>query len=199
MDFELDLSYSKGSEIINSGSILTIVNSQPLENTPFIAPYVPIAPAVCKKAIALAEIQPHDVLLDLGCGDGRILTIALDSDTPPSRAIGVEYDKLLCAHVLKQHPRFEIIQADMFKVNIIDLKATVMILYLLEAGLGKLKPVLIQWFADLDGAKRILTVGYPIPGIKEKHYGLELCDDGFMGGDVVEKQKIFYYDRSCFL
>lgn len=183
---------------MSSDHILTIVNSQPLENTPFIAPYVPISPAVCKKAIQLAKLQAEDVLLDLGCGDGRILTIALDSDSPPAKAIGVEYDKLLVEHVSRQNPKFEIIEADMFKVNLLELKATVMILYLLEAGLGKLKPSLIEWFSVFEESKRILTVGYPIPGVKEKFYGQEQCDNGFMGGDVLEKQKIFYYDRSCF-
>lgn len=40
------------------------------------APYVPTPPAVVEAMLKLGRIQPEDFVIDLGCGDGRIVVAA---------------------------------------------------------------------------------------------------------------------------
>src|SRR5215208_1471585 len=58
-------------------------------------PPVPTTPARIQKALKLANLQPNEVLYDLGAGDGRVLLIAVrDFD---AKAIGIEIGPLQCA------------------------------------------------------------------------------------------------------
>jgi hypothetical protein len=49
----------------------TEVNSKPLDETAFIAPYVACPPEVAREAISFASLNRSDTMVDLGCGDGR--------------------------------------------------------------------------------------------------------------------------------
>jgi len=40
------------------------------------APYVPTPPDVIRHALRLAQVQPGETVVDLGCGDGRVLRLA---------------------------------------------------------------------------------------------------------------------------
>ena len=40
------------------------------------APYVPTPPAVVEAMLKLGRIRPEDFVIDLGCGDGRIVVTA---------------------------------------------------------------------------------------------------------------------------
>ena len=173
--------------------ITTLVNSQPLENTPFIAPYVPINHLVCLKAIQVANLNPQDVLVDLGCGDGRILQQAMETLSKPSKAIGVEYDPLLIAHIRKEYPWMEVIHADMFTIDLSALGATVLILYLLPAGLSKLRPLLAEWLSQ-DSLFRVVTVGYAIPEWDPVLIAFEESSGSFMGGSKQSTQAIHLYN-----
>ncbi|MBI4281478.1 methyltransferase domain-containing protein [Candidatus Uhrbacteria bacterium] len=64
-------------------------------------PYVPTAYPVIRRMIATAAIQPHDRVIDLGSGTGRIvLEVARQY---PVTVVGVERSKLLlCAARLRQ-------------------------------------------------------------------------------------------------
>src|SRR5215216_2522436 len=58
-------------------------------------PPVPTNPVRIQKALKLANLQPNEVLYDLGAGDGRVLLIAVrDFD---AKAIGIEIGPLQCA------------------------------------------------------------------------------------------------------
>jgi SAM-dependent methyltransferase len=158
---------------------LTLVNSRPLEELQggsFIAPYVPCNEQVIQRAFEFTGLNSKDVLLDLGCGDGRILARALqDYSTPPCKCIGVELDPVLSEYMRKKYydllvsDRLEILERDMFSLDLNAFGATVMILYLLPAGLDKLKSNLSRWFLeepheDTSVKKRIVTITYSIPG-----------------------------------
>jgi hypothetical protein len=169
--------------------IETIVNSQPMENTPFIAPFVPVNINVALKAIGLAQLQPDDVLVDLGCGDGRILAEARRLHN--ISVIGIEYDELLVNHVKKVYPWMDIRHQDMFLVDLDEMQATVLILYLLPAGLDKLKMMLEPWL--MKGRNRCITIGYSIPGL-ECTKEIQVPSDGsFMGGKCECTQPIYFY------
>ena len=160
---------------------LTLVNSRPLDALgPFIAPYVPCHRDVVNKSLSFAHVGPTDILVDLGCGDARILVSAMESPAPPLRCFGVELDPVLAALVRKDQARWmssgkdkegklELLERDMFTVDLVELDATVLILYLLPAGLEKLKSNLSNWLTapSQDGGnskkKRIVTITYSIP------------------------------------
>ena len=54
-----------------------------------LAPFVPSSPAVVEAAIRLAGLKEHDVFLDLGAGDGRLLIAAAEANETV-KAIGYE-------------------------------------------------------------------------------------------------------------
>lgn len=90
-----------------------IVNSQPLDDTPFVAPYVPCTDHIAREALSFAAIvHGKDVLVDLGCGDGRILRIAASSkDAAPRLCVGVELDPYLAQHARESIAPFATVAA----------------------------------------------------------------------------------------
>jgi predicted RNA methylase len=190
-DFPFNISID--DEIRENKTIQSIVNTLPLENTRFIAPYVPISKSVAKHSIEIANLTLNDTMIDLGCGDGRLLELALKYC---NNVIGVELDPLLIEYMRSNNPKYQIIESDMFSIDLIALNVNVIILYLLPKGLEKLIPNLRKWIKSGDGY-RIVTAGYSIPGIKECNCSKVLPDDGFMGG-ANEPQSVYYYNKSCF-
>jgi hypothetical protein len=61
--------------------------------------------------------------------------------------------------------KLELLEKDMFTVDLVGLEATVLILYLLPAGLEKLKSNLSHWLTtpSQNGPKRVVTITYSIP------------------------------------
>jgi hypothetical protein len=58
-------------------------------------PPVPTKPARIRKALKLANLQPDEVLYDLGAGDGRVLLIAAREFG--AKAVGIEVGPVQCA------------------------------------------------------------------------------------------------------
>ena len=223
------------------------VNTMPLDDTAFVAPFVACTDKIARQAVELAGLRATDVVVDLGCGDGQILAEALNEFMTMNTAgsgdgrgsgggsiFGVELDPFLYRHlceslrsstiatstttttttlttitttskkagspfahhqpvvtdeaphsffcryeipraapgdgsslVVASHVQLHVLEQDMFAVDLVACGATVLILYLLPQGLGKLKPMLQKWFADGnsdDHRKRIVTIQYEIPG-----------------------------------
>lgn len=174
MDSDLPFSDESSLFFLNSVSStplppITIVNSKPLEG-PFIAPFVPAPNAVIQESFLFAQLSSKDVLVDLGCGDARILVAALNY-LPLELCIGVELDPVLVSHINESHQdliqdgKLSIISKDMFTVDhSVDLEgSTIMILYLLPKGLELLKPILHAWLAANSKIRRIVTITYSIP------------------------------------
>jgi hypothetical protein len=59
--------------------------------TNILAPFNPISESAMKVALQLLELDAHDVLFDLGAGDGRLLVHAAQS-VPHLRCVGIEID-----------------------------------------------------------------------------------------------------------
>lgn len=55
-----------------------------------LAPYVPTPPEVVEQMIRLADVQPADMVYDLGCGDGRLAIAAAASRGARCLAVDVE-------------------------------------------------------------------------------------------------------------
>ncbi|KAJ3294581.1 hypothetical protein HK104_003476 [Borealophlyctis nickersoniae] len=182
-----------------------------MDDTPFIAPYVPCHPHVAEAALKFAGVGGGDVLVDLGCGDGRILSLSLSSATPPARCIGIELDPYLASHIRANHSSdissgaLTVLEENMFTISLIDLNATVLVLYLLPAGLDKLKPILNTWLRHAGTGnleKRIVTIVYEIPGwdpvdtmfVDTPSLESSSLSSGAMGGASAGGQWLHRYD-----
>ena len=137
----------------------TIVNSRPLEGTSFIAPFVRCPRSIALKALEFGRINSSDVLIDLGCGDGVILNAAKDIGC---KMIGVELDPHLYKECIRKYPSIDFLEMDMFKVDLFNLKATALILYLLPLGLKKLREITDPWL-EASIMHRLITINYQIP------------------------------------
>lgn len=110
-------------------------------------PYVPTPEAVVKRMLELAEVNPNDVVYDLGSGDGRI-PIAAVRQFNAKRAVGVDIDPERVreakenARRSKVGDRVEFRQQDLFETDLRN--ATVVTLYLLPDINLKLRPRLLN-------------------------------------------------------
>ena len=57
------------------------------------APWIPTRMKKVRKMLSLADIQPDEILYDLGCGDGRIIVTA--ARRFDAKAVGIEINLLL--------------------------------------------------------------------------------------------------------
>ncbi|KAJ3401090.1 hypothetical protein HDV05_000675 [Chytridiales sp. JEL 0842] len=171
----------------------TLVNSIPLDGSDFIAPFVPCTIEAAYEALVYANVNATDTLVDLGCGDARILTTSLTLPSPPATCIGVELDPHLCTHLRKTLPKthpsapIRILESNMFDVDLESLRASVVVLYLLPGGLERLKGLLGVWMRNGDGRRRVVTLGYEVPGWEPKK--ARRRGEGEVGG-----MEMFYYD-----
>ena len=112
-------------------------------------PYVPTKYPVVDEMLKLANVQKSDLLIDLGCGDGRIVVSA--AQKCGARAIGVDIDpdriqesqENVAKAGVKDHVKF--IQGDLFQADVHE--ASVVSLYLLTSVNLKLRPRLIRELA----------------------------------------------------
>jgi SAM-dependent methyltransferase len=111
------------------------------------------------EALRLAGLRPGERLLDLGCGDGRVLLRAAESYG--ATVVGVELDPHLAetARFLLDAAGVEgtVLEADFESVPI---EADVVFAFLSPATLQRLRPRL----AALPSSSRVVTTGYPVPG-----------------------------------
>lgn len=129
----------------------------------FLAPFVPSPPSVIEHMLKLAELQPGEVLFDLGAGDGRTVTIA--AKIFGARAVGVELREDLSKKALMSinetnlANRITIVNGDMFNVNLKS--ADVVFLYLTTSANEKIRPKLEN---ELKKGVRIVSHDYEIVG-----------------------------------
>lgn len=111
------------------------------------------------EALRLAGLRPGERLLDLGCGDGRVLLRA--AEVYGAEVSGVELDPGLAASARHQLAAAgvagTVLEADFESVPI---EADVVFAYLSPATLQRLRPRL----GALPSHVRVVTTGYPVPG-----------------------------------
>ena len=110
-------------------------------------------------AFELADLRPGERLLDLGCGDGRVLLRA--AVLRGARVRGVEMDAGLAgdarALLASSAVAGEVLEEDLFTT---ELSSDVVFCYLSPATLQRLRPRLER----LPAGTRVVTTGYAVPG-----------------------------------
>jgi len=138
-----------------------------------VVPYVPTGPETVAAMLKLAGVEKDDLLIDLGCGDGRIVIAA--AKEYGTRGIGVDIDPARIKEA-NQNARKEGVanmvefrQADLFDTDI--RKATVVTLYLLPSVNMKLRPKL---WRELKPGTRVVSHTFDMGDWKpdkEEHVG----------------------------
>jgi len=119
-------------------------------------PYVPTPPEVVEAMLKVAEVKGDDFVMDLGCGDGRIVVMAAQKFN--ARGKGVDFNPKKVAEARENArkarviDRVEFVQGDLFEADIHE--ATVVTLYLLPSVNLKLRPKLLK---DLKVGARIVS------------------------------------------
>ncbi|HUP87158.1 MAG TPA: class I SAM-dependent methyltransferase [Acidimicrobiales bacterium] len=120
------------------------------------------------QAFQFAALQGGEHLVDLGCGDGRVLLRA--AALHGARVTGVELDAGLAgqARTLLADHGFDgtVVEADFERFDLAD--ADVVFAYLSPATLQRLRPRLAS---SLRPGARVVTTGYAIPGWEPEQLG----------------------------
>jgi precorrin-6B methylase 2 len=115
-------------------------------DAPQLAPYVPTPQDVVDRMLKLGGVTKADVVLDLGCGDGRIPITA--AKTYGAKGIGVDIDPQRIAEANANANAAGVTNLVTFKLEdamTTDLsQATVVTLYLLSSSNLKLRPILTR-------------------------------------------------------
>ncbi len=115
-------------------------------DAPNLAPYVPTPQEVVTRMLTLAKVTKDDVVIDLGCGDGRIPITA--AKVYGARGIGVDIDPQRIAEANANARKEGVQHLVTFKLEnalTTDVStATVVTTYLLTASNLKLRPVLTR-------------------------------------------------------
>lgn len=130
-----------------------------------VSPKIPFYPSpfdVVKLMVNIAEPKKGQILVDLGCGDGRILAEA--ASNYECSVIGVEANPTLANYAYnrlleKGIKNFRIVKGDLFKFDIRS--ADIITLYLTHDALKVLKPK-FELYAK-PGAKFVVH-DFPVPG-----------------------------------
>jgi ribosomal protein L11 methylase PrmA len=127
-------------------------------------PFVATPPEVVRGMLALAEVGPSDTVMDLGCGDGRILLAAVE-DFKARMAIGYEIRKDLIESVRQTFEsknlsnRVKLVQADLLRADLSE--ATVIAIYLTATGNDRLRP---KFERECQPGTRVISHGFGIDG-----------------------------------
>jgi len=119
-------------------------------------PYVPTPPAIVEAMLKLGQIRNSDFVIDLGCGDGRIVVMAAEKFG--ARGIGYDLNPERISEANENAKRagvvdrVKFVEKNLFEADIHE--ATLVTLYLLPDVNLKLRPRLLR---DLKLGSRIVS------------------------------------------
>jgi hypothetical protein len=127
------------------------------------APYVPTPTAIVDRMLTLGKVGPGDYVIDLGSGDGRLVTTAV-AKYKARGGQGFEIDPKLVqeanANAAKAGvgDRVKFVERDLFTADVGE--ATVVTLYLMPGMLGRVEDKLAR---ELKPGTRVISHDYPLP------------------------------------
>ena len=125
-------------------------------------PPIPTKPERIRKALKLANLQPNEVLYDLGAGDGRVLLQAAREFG--ARAVGIEVGPIQCVLIWLRvaasglGDQIQIRWANFYRANLQN--ADVVFVYATSKEVGKLAPHLEQ---QMKRGARLVSISADFP------------------------------------
>jgi len=129
------------------------------------APWLPTPLHKVKRMLDLADLQPGELLYDLGCGDGRVVIMA--ARRFGARAVGIEIDPLrylwcqLLVSLLGLRARVRILSGDIFNHDLGQ--ADVVTCYLLQSTNDRLEEKLVH---ELKPGARVVSNAFTFSQLK---------------------------------
>jgi cyclopropane fatty-acyl-phospholipid synthase-like methyltransferase len=129
------------------------------------APWLPTPQGKVRRMLAMAGVQPGDVVYDLGCGDGRVLVAAARDFG--AHAVGVELDPLrylwsrLRITFQGLRGQAQVFRGDLFQVDLSQ--ADVVSCYLLQSTNDRLVEKLMR---ELPPGARVVSNSFTFPGLR---------------------------------
>ena len=117
---------------------------------------------VARRLLSLARVQRGDTVVDLGCGDGRLLNLAVH-EFGAARAIGYELDDELVSEARAKASgcdRIEVRNDDVANAEAALADADVVTLYLSNTGNAQLHPLLAR---TLRPTARVVSYVWEMP------------------------------------
>ncbi len=129
-------------------------------------PWVPTSRLVIERLLEMLSVGPGDVVLDLGCGDGRLLVAAAKRG---ATGICIEIDRVMCniteiaATIAGVRHRIKILCRDFFSVDLrgVEPRPSIVYTYLFSSILSELAPKLEE---ELELGTIIVTLDFAIRG-----------------------------------
>ena len=125
--------------------------------------YIPTHPEIIREMLELAQVGSNDVVMDLGCGDGRILIMAVQ-EFGARRAVGYELEThvfTLAEHNVRSQnlqDQITVIRDDLFNANVAE--ADIITVYLTTMAMERLSSKLR---GETKNGTRIVSNGHQIP------------------------------------
>lgn len=119
-------------------------------------PYVPTPMEVVEEMLKLANVKPGDFVIDLGCGDGRIVVMAAEKFGARGMGYDINPERIKDsnenAQKAKVTDKVKFVEKNLFDADIAQ--ATVVTLYLLPDVNMRLRPKLLK---ELKPGTRIVS------------------------------------------
>lgn len=141
-------------------------------------PFVPTSLDTARRMLQIAKVGPEDVVYDLGCGDGRILIMAV-KEFKAKKAVGYEIMERIYGAAVQEierqglKERITLIKGDLFKADLSE--ATVITLYLNGSANQRLRPKLEK---EARAGARVVSHDFYMEGWRTKR------EERFKGDDI---------------
>ena len=139
--------------------------AQRFGNPDVLAPDFPSPEVVVEKMLESARLKAGETVYDLGCGDGRIVIMAVRKFR--AKAVGIELSMPIVKEAMARvkalglEDQIRIVHANLLKVDLRP--ADVVTIYLLTTSNELLRPNLER---DLKAGSRVVSHDFQIPGWK---------------------------------
>lgn len=134
----------------------------PRQHPPVLAPYLPTPIVKVRRMLEVARVRPGELVIDVGCGDGRIVILAAEEFG--ARAVGIEIDPEMVARSRRAvaarglQDRVQILAANALDVDLSP--ADVVTLYLTPEGVALLR---LHLERTLRPGTRVVSFVYKMP------------------------------------
>jgi precorrin-6B methylase 2 len=163
LGYRLDPGHRYAFRNDRNGNVGLYAGAHTRDDAPDLAPYVPTPHEVVETMLELAELSEDDVIIDLGCGDGRIVVAA--ARDYGARGIGIDIDSELIEKAKRLAESSGVDHLVEFRAEDAtrtSLKnATVVFLFLTPGGNELVRPRLET---ELRPGTRVISHNYTIPG-----------------------------------